>query len=220
MIAHHPSIDMLLDYATGSLPTGTRLVVASHAAFCADCRQQISRFEAVGGAMLDGIEPIPVRERVFHTVMAAIDNLPAPQAEQPASDLAKVLPFPLRRYVDSASRWRSAGLGIDEIELKLGSNQHRASLLRIRAGRAMAMHRHQGLEYTVVLAGSFNDGGARYDAGDLCLGAGPQHMPVADAGQDCICLTVLDAPIVLTGRWGRLLNPLLRWQHRRALTAA
>src|SRR6185312_7998485 len=116
--------------------------------------------------------------------------------------------------------WRFAGLGIDEIALPLHSDQHRASLLRIRAGRAMAVHRHEGLEYTLVLAGGFSDAGARYGVGDLCLAAGPEHMPLADVDQDCICLAVLDAPLVLTGSLGRLLNPLLRWQHRRALRRA
>ncbi len=220
MIAHHPPIDMLLDYAAGSLATGPRLVVASHAAFCADCRQQIDRFASVGGAMLDAIEPVAVSDQVLTRIMAAIDQAPQVQAEPPRGELAKVLPFPLRRYVDSSAKWRRAGLGIDEIELPLASQQHRASLLRIRAGGAMAVHRHEGVEYTVVLAGGFSDAGAHYGVGDLCLAASPEHMPVADAGQDCICLAVLDAPLALTGPFGRLLNPLLRLQHRRALRRA
>ncbi len=220
MIAHHPTVDMLLDYSAGSLAVGPRLVVAAHAALCADCRQQLERFETVGGAMLSAIEPVAVSENLLPRIMAAIDQLPAQKPEQPRGELAKILPFPLRRYVDSSAKWRRAGLGIDEIELPLASQQHRASLLRIRAGRSMAVHRHVGVEYTVVLAGSFRDAGVQYGVGDLCLAASPEHMPVADASQDCICLTVLDAPVILTGALGRLLNPLLRLQHRRALRRA
>ncbi|HEX2760373.1 MAG TPA: ChrR family anti-sigma-E factor [Rhizomicrobium sp.] len=220
MIAHHPPIDMLLEYAAGSLAIGPRLVVAAHAALCVDCAQQIGRFDAVGGAMLGTIEPVAISEALLARTMAAIDKLPPSKDEPPHGELAKVLPFPLRHYVDSAARWRWAGPGIDEIELPLASRQHRASLLRIRSGRAMAVHRHAGVEYTVVLAGGFTDGGAHYGVGDLCLAASPQHMPLADIGQDCICLAVLDAPLVLTGRLGRMLNPLLRLQHRRALRRA
>lgn len=220
MIAHHPPVDMLLEYATGALATGPRLVVAAHAALCGDCRQQIARFEAVGGAMLNMIEPVALSPHLFEKVSAAIDRLPPPAPEKPRGELAKVLPFPLRRYVDSSARWRRAGLGIDEIELPLASGQHRASLLRIRAGHAMAVHRHAGVEYTVVLAGGFSDAGAHYGIGDLCLAASPEHMPVANGTEDCICLAVLDGPVVLTGPLGRFLNPLLRLQHRRALRRA
>jgi putative transcriptional regulator len=43
------------------------------------------------------------------------------------------------------------------------------------------------------------------------VGPGPQaHKPVADPGEPCIALIVLERPIVLTGFWSRLFNPLLR----------
>jgi putative transcriptional regulator len=220
VIAHHPPLDMLLDHATGALPAGPRVVVATHAALCADCRRQLDGFAAVGGTMLDLIEPVSVGEGAFQRVIAAIDKIPQAAPQPLRGELAQVLPKPLHRHFEDVPRWRFAGLGIDEIALPLHSPRHRASLLRIRAGRAMARHRHEGLEYTLVLAGGFSDAGAHYGVGDLCLAAGPEHMPVADAGQDCICLAVLDAPLVLTGSLGRLLNPLLRWQHRRVLRAA
>jgi len=36
------------------------------------------------------------------------------------------------------------------------------------------------------------------------------HQPVALHGEDCITLSVLDAPVRLTGRLTRLLNPFIR----------
>jgi putative transcriptional regulator len=36
------------------------------------------------------------------------------------------------------------------------------------------------------------------------------HRPVADEGEDCLCLVVTDAPLKLTGRLGRLVNPFVR----------
>jgi putative transcriptional regulator len=220
VIIHHPPIDMLLEYAAGTLPTGPRLVVAAHAALCGDCRLQIGRFEAVGAALVETIEPVALREDALQRGLAALDRAPTPAPQPQSHPLAKVIPFPLRSLVQDKTKWRMAGLGIDEIELPLRASQHRASLLRIRAGRSMAMHRHAGVEYTLVLAGGFSDRGAHYGVGDLCLAASPEHMPVADAGQDCICLAVLDSPLVLTGPLGRWLNPLLRLQHRRAVRRA
>ena len=34
---------------------------------------------------------------------------------------------------------------------------------------------------------------------------------IADEGQDCLCLAVTDAPLRLTGLFGRLLNPFIRF---------
>jgi putative transcriptional regulator len=36
------------------------------------------------------------------------------------------------------------------------------------------------------------------------------HCPVADRGEDCYCFAVNDAPIRLTGRAMRFLNPFIR----------
>lgn len=217
MIAHHLPLDMLVDYATGSLQEGPALVVASHIALCAQCRSQVARFEQVGGALLDEIQPLTLADNAFERVLSRLEEPAAVAATLPENGLAELLPFPLRRYVDSSARWRYAGGGVQEIPLTLDEGGHQASLLRIPGGRSMARHRHNGLEYTLVLAGGFSDRGAHYTPGDVCLAAEPEHAPLADAESDCICLAVIDGPIVLTGRIGRLLNPWLRHKARRAV---
>jgi putative transcriptional regulator len=37
------------------------------------------------------------------------------------------------------------------------------------------------------------------------------HCPIADEEGDCLCLAVTDAPLRLTGRFGRFLNPFIRF---------
>ena len=50
-----------------------------------------------------------------------------------------------------------------------------------------------------------------YGVGDFAVGPGPeQHEPIADPGEPCIALIVVEKPIVLTGPFGRFLNPLVR----------
>jgi putative transcriptional regulator len=36
------------------------------------------------------------------------------------------------------------------------------------------------------------------------------HQPMAQAGDDCICLVALEAPIWFTGPVGRLANPFVK----------
>jgi putative transcriptional regulator len=64
---------------------------------------------------------------------------------------------------------------------------------------------------TLVLAGGFSDESGHFVRGDVAE-ADPSvnHQPVADPGEDCLCLAVTDAPLRLTGPFGRLLNPFLR----------
>ncbi len=75
----------------------------------------------------------------------------------------------------------------------------------------MPVHTHEGTELTLVLAGAFSDAHGHFLRGDVAeADASVEHQPVADPGEDCLCLAVTDAPLRLTGPFGRLLNPFLR----------
>ena len=101
--------------------------------------------------------------------------------------------------------------GFEEMRLDLQGGPHRVSLLRLQPGQGLPAHRHVAEEYTVVLQGGYTDSTGNYGVGDFAVGPGPQaHKPVADPGEPCIALIVLERPIVLTGWWTRLFNPLLR----------
>jgi putative transcriptional regulator len=84
--------------------------------------------------------------------------------------------------------------------------------MRIRAGRAVPRHTHRGYELVCVLEGGFSDAAGHYGRGDVAVADdGVDHQPTADADGDCICLAVTDAPVRLTGRFWRLLNPFVRF---------
>jgi len=100
--------------------------------------------------------------------------------------------------------------GFEEMRLSL-PGEYRVSLLRLEPGRGLPMHRHVGEEFTVVLQGGYTDSTGNYGVGDFAVGPGPeQHEPIADPGEPCIALIAIEKPIVLTGPFGRFLNPLVR----------
>ena len=108
--------------------------------------------------------------------------------------------------------WKHAFGGFEQIEIGLHGDTHRVALLRLQPGKGLPVHRHVANEYTVVLQGGYTDNTGNYGVGDFAVGPGPQeHEPIADPGEPCIALIVVEKPIVLTGAWGRWLNPLLRW---------
>ncbi|MNL80010.1 Anti-sigma-E factor ChrR [compost metagenome] len=74
----------------------------------------------------------------------------------------------------------------------------------------MPEHSHGGRELTLVLAGSFYDGTGRFARGDIEEADETlQHQPVADEGEDCICLAVTDAPLKFRSWLLRMVQPIL-----------
>ncbi len=74
----------------------------------------------------------------------------------------------------------------------------------------MPVHTHAGMELTLVIAGGFRDEHGHFVRGDIAVAdASVAHRPIADPGEDCICLAVTDGAVSLTGRFARWLNPFL-----------
>ncbi|UEM21494.1 ChrR family anti-sigma-E factor [Skermanella mucosa] len=221
--AHHPDDALLAGYAAGSLDEATGLVVATHLALCPACRDAVALFEAVGGALLDDVEPAPMASDALPALMARLDReeagRPAPAGTaEPARLSDPVLPRPLRDYVGGdldAVRWKRLIRGIDLYDIPVvsaGRGRIKARLMRIKGGVAVPQHTHEGTELTLVLEGGFSDGSGHYRRGDIaCSDAEVDHKPVADEGADCVCVTLTDAPLRLTGPLMRLLNPFVRF---------
>jgi putative transcriptional regulator len=210
----HPVLDELLQqHAAGSLPEPLSLAVATHLALSSENHDRYRFYEALGGALLDAIQPIPVAPGTFERLLARIEALPLPAESAAPAMPTGALPEPLRDYVPrglASLRWRHYGPAA-EADLPKQFPGHRARFIRVKAGRAVPSHTHRGLELTVILEGSYHDKTGHYGPGDLAIGdPSLDHQPIADIGQDCLCFAVTDAPLRLTGRFGRLLNPFLR----------
>lgn len=219
MITHHPSKEILLDYAAGALGEGPALAVATHAAMCRECVEQVEMLEAVGGALLEEVSPEPLSEGLLERTMAMLDE-PEPALAVPvpveAETVAQV-PEPLLRYIGRGLAhlaWRRVGgviAAVEEVRLPIAARNVKVSLMRLKAGSLVPRHSHRGNEYTLVLAGGFSDGDNQFGPGDfVAKDPSHTHQPVVDEDGDCLCLVVLDAPLRLTGALGKLLNPFLR----------
>lgn len=217
MINHHPPLELLFDYATGSLPEPVALVVASHTSLCDQCREKVQFFEGVGGALLDAIDPVDVDQCAFEAVMSRLDEpevITSTQIEAKDVETAKIAPEPLLPYLGRGLAhlaWRGVGRMFDEVPLQLTIKGFKASLMRLRPGAEMPIHTHRGTEYTLVLEGGYKDNGEQFVRGDFAFkDSSHEHRPIVDADGSCLCLVVLDAPVKLTGAVARLVNPFLR----------
>jgi putative transcriptional regulator len=208
---HHPSDATLLTYAAGSLGEGLSLVVASHLAFCDECRAAVAAGEVVGGDLFEALEPEALAASARDRTLALLD---APVAAAPVVPLPlpldPALPAPLGRYLKrdlGAIPWRVLSPGLKHFEvlphdLVGGANLR---LLRIAPGRRLPRHGHAGTELTLVLTGSYSDELGRFVRGDVAETDGEiVHEPVSDRDEDCICLIAIEGRLKFEGRIARL----------------
>ena len=215
-IQHHPDDELLVSYASGELAEAWSVLVATHIALCTECRGKVRAAEAVGGAFVDDSVPVEMSADAFEATMARVARQGDEPVAMPVTTVGSarpVLPQPLRDYAGGgldSLRWRRLGHGAYHIPLVSDRGAPTARLVRIPAGRPVPEHGHNGLELTMVLQGSFVDGGVRFGAGDVeTADCDLEHQPVAEPGQDCICLAVTDAPLRFRGAFARLVQPFI-----------
>lgn len=227
MIRHHLTDELLMAYSAGTLPEAFNLVVATHVSLCDACRARLESFDAVGGALLEETRPAAAmsqgaladtmrRIKAEATSQCGGDTMPPATRRSEAPDPAQrtgLFPAPLAEYVGGdldAVTWRSVGGGVRQAILPT-SAQASARLLLIPGGVAVPDHGHHGTEITLVLKGAFQDEHDRFGPGDIEIATEEtHHTPVAEVGDDCICLAVTDAPLKFRGLLPRLAQPFFR----------
>ena len=208
---HHPSDASLLTYAAGSLGEGLSLVVASHLAFCADCRATVAEGELVGGNLLDALAPEALAAGSRERVLAMLGNAPAPPPP-PSRPLDPRVPAPLGRYLNrdlSAIPWRVLGPGLRHFEVLPHDLAHGANLrlLRIAPGRRLPRHGHTGTELTLVLTGAYTDELGRFARGDVAeTDDDIVHEPVSERDEDCVCLIATEGPLKFESMIARMVQ--------------
>lgn len=216
MPTHHPGDDLLIAYAAGSQEEPVALVVATHLALCPRCRTEVARLEELGGVLMAEQSAEALGEESLDRILARLEEAPPEEpakSSRPAVRVDPALPRPLRDYVGAeleALDWTTFR-GLQKVELLTDVPDFRTRLMRIKSGTAMPLHTHEGTELTLVLAGGFSDAHGHFVRGDLAeADSSVDHQPVADEGEDCLCLAVTDAPLRLTGPLGRWLNPFVK----------
>jgi len=216
MTNHHIDTTTLLEYSTGALQEPVAVLTATHLALCPDCRQTSEMLDHAGGGLLEAANEATIDPGTRDAVFAALDDDGDESATaSPAPALDLMIPVPLRNYLQGrvdTLEFRRIAPGLEAIDLLEDHEGYTTRLLRIAAGKGMPMHTHTGDEMTLVLDGGFSDESGSYHRGDVAIADGTvEHRPVADPGVDCVCLTVSAAPVRLTGLFGRMLNPFVKF---------
>src|SRR5262249_7956365 len=157
---------------------------------------------ALGGLMLDEIEPMPVEEASLGRIMARLNEPEAPKPPVAAAisidQPGHHVPRPLRDLLGmplEGLAWKSLIRHIEAFPLPVERARYASRLLRVAGGAAVPEHGHGGEEMVLVLQGGLTDVNGHFLPGDCSItDASVIHRPFADRGQACVCLVVSAAP--------------------------
>lgn len=215
-IKYHPGMALLEQFVEGTLSSDVALAVSAHIDLCPHCqrinrdmhqdfgsqfaKQSVKTGEFDWRAMMDAITAQPQQTQKHST------SLPE---QQPLAvrDREFIVPRALQRLASEHGKWLNLG-GISTAKLPTGGDYH-VSLLYISKDTEVPQHTHLGMEMTLVLSGKIVDENGEYRAGDLLINSPDDtHTPRTMADEDCLCLSVLSAPLHFNKGLTRLLNPL------------
>jgi putative transcriptional regulator len=214
IIKNHPADELLASYSAASLPLSQALCISVHLENCDECVEKLRRLNQVGSELMYQLKPSPPSSGLKDKLIDRLDSITEDAETDRHSPRNTSVPRCLHQFIKTGYEkisWKRISQDIQSYELCRDQNNAKVELLRIRPGGTSSTHTHMGDEYTVILEGSFSDEAGLYHKGDFLLrDASHRHTPVATLDRDCICLAVTEAPIQLTGFFGRLLNPFIR----------
>jgi putative transcriptional regulator len=195
-ITHHPPVEWLAEYASGTAHESVGLLIATHATLCPQCRVQIAQMEAIGGALMVDAAPAEVGDHVLDALMKRLDEpVPAEPAPRLNPELDYV-PMPLRTLVADRP-WKRIAPGIEGIELDLKFGPEPVAMVRLRPGTKLREHTHSGLNFFLVLQGGFTDTmqGGKWRRGDVQVADETiVHALSIDPGEPCVTLMLREGP--------------------------
>ncbi|MES2822992.1 MAG: ChrR family anti-sigma-E factor [Pseudomonadota bacterium] len=224
MINHHPDENLLAEYASGSLAWALSLSVCAHVQLCPHCRQKVSNLNKIGGAMLNTSVAETCAPNSFENLMRRIHEKSSVEkvSEVAATSelhisyrhdpLLNKLPKVVEKLLPANGKlkWQKVSSKLKTARLTAGQNEYEVAFQCISSGGKVVEHDHRGLEITLVLKGSFSDEQGVYSEGDfLVRNPGEIHRPTATLNADCLCLSVVAAPVSVTGLLGHFINPFL-----------
>lgn len=225
----HPDESLLIEYSAGTLSAGLSVAVSVHLEYCSHCRQKLERLNSVAASLFEhpgfaqkSLKKVQISETAQaddELLDSIFDRIDVEQASrvgsakiavtppQPICHKSRLGPLPskvnkLLNYSPDKLKWRTHGRNVSSARLSHYDGLN-SSLIRIKRNAKIPHHTHEGVEYTVVLEGSFSDEDGIYKKGDFITRTqNDNHSPVATANSDCLCLVVMDAPL-------KFKNPIL-----------
>ncbi|MFT4765852.1 MAG: putative transcriptional regulator [Oleispira sp.] len=225
MANYHPADELLMQFAAGQLTNALGIQAACHLESCKKCQLKVRLYEQLGGDLIDISTPVELEtnaksrllsnlQKQKNTATSLVSDEQSAVYQQQIANANQRLPKPLRRFLPDYYEnlpWTGFSKSIQSYDLPFSDERYTARFYKIAAGKELPQHTHKGNEFTLVMSGSFSDLSGDYHPGDFVLAdTSTHHQPRAHEREDCICFAVTDAPLKMTGFFGRMLNPFMK----------
>ena len=225
MANYHPADELLMQFAAGQLTNALGIQAACHLESCKKCQLKVRLYEQLGGDLIDISIPVELEtnaksrllsnlQKQKNTATSLVSDEQSAVYQQQIANANQRLPKPLRRFLPDYYEnlpWTGFSKSIQSYDLPFSDERYTARFYKIAAGKELPQHTHKGNEFTLVMSGSFSDLSGDYHPGDFVLAdTSTHHQPRAHEREDCICFAVTDAPLKMTGFFGRMLNPFMK----------
>lgn len=214
MTKHHPDTLILMEYSAGNLSEPHALCIRLHLDQCPHCRSRVDTLDSLGAVMMESQPQVGVSSDMFDSILSRIDSEPNMTEKYISTRAKRVGPLQklLGENLNSLPWKRQLGdVSVLDISERFPGQSEQVVLQKLAAGGKAPAHTHRGDETTIVLQGAFADQKGVFNQWDfVVLNQDDDHKPVAVGCEDCITLSVLSAPVKLTGTFTRLLNPFIR----------
>ena len=215
---HHPDTLILLEFSAGNLSEPHALCIRLHLDQCPSCSSRVDTLDSLGAVMMENQPQTEVSSDMFDSILSRIDSDTGVDDQQTASTAAKNSRrvSPLEKLLGddlNSLPWKRQLGDVSTLDItdRFPDQQEQVVLQKLTAGGKAPSHTHRGEETTIVLQGAFADQKGVFNQWDfVVLNQEDDHKPVAVGCEDCITLSILSAPVKLTGTFSRMLNPFIR----------
>lgn len=198
----------LAAYAAGQLSVGQSLMTAAHIDMCPELESEVARLEALGGQLLEELKPsndigYAMLGNILNRIEEQEENFPDHSYSEVSvirDESKDLFPQTIRRFLGfnySQTRWRFAGPRSMISHLWQDGMGGRMWMFKSRAGTVTPIHKHSGIEWTLILKGGYSTKEGHFLPGDLHqVDENDEHQPIMDENEDCVCLVFTEGPTI------------------------
>lgn len=217
---------ILKQYASGELNSAISALVSSHLENCKECSlkyEQLINQEADQTLEKTVDLSADIQDQIFAKLLGQIENpdqITPENNEQPftvdVSGYKIELPKSLSFLKHHQLNWKEFGKknSIAPVSMSKEGNFY---LIYIGPGESVPRHDHTGIEYSYVVAGSYEDGVSSFTTGDFTISSkGHLHSPKATSEDGCLVVSWVEGRLNYFNGIFKPLNSLLWWYLHRA----
>lgn len=220
MINHHPTNDLLVQFASGDLDASLASVVSTHIENCSRCQMAVKNQEkslSQGSFSTEANVTHQESNLAWAKISARMDKSLKTDVKATSSRQIEIgalkcdLPRALRKMNTDNLKWLPFGVGGKICTLgKEGKKS--LFLIYLASNEEVPLHSHEGAEYSCVISGSFHADGNEYKTGDFSISTESIiHSPKAGSEDGCLLLSSVENRLNFLQGWLKPFNGLLWW---------